>query len=226
MARKAAETKTQTLKKLRIAGDLRSKILFRELLPGTRLREAELAEQYGTGRPLIREVLQLLDLEGLIEHEAWRGAQVTQLTETQLSDIFELVSLLFGLSVRKATQRADETQLAQIKEHVFRLKSLAECGANLESYYVERQAAHESIAMAAGAHDGGIFQRSPAFRVSHQFTFDGIKTREKRVASSSRWESLYEFMATRDALGAEHQACMMILSHRSTAIAALHALQQ
>src|SRR5947208_165073 len=57
-----------------------------ELAPGSRLREAELAERFQISRTPVREALGRLEAQGLVAHEPHRGASVAQLDYGQVSE--------------------------------------------------------------------------------------------------------------------------------------------
>ena len=68
--------------------DLREQILLLDLPPGTRLREEHLAERYGVSRTPIRQVLDRLEFEGLVELGNGAGARVSSLDPKALRDIW------------------------------------------------------------------------------------------------------------------------------------------
>ncbi|MGQ3213459.1 MAG: GntR family transcriptional regulator [Shinella sp.] len=51
---------------LRVTGEIRQKILSGEFAPGLRIRQEELAAQFGTSRVPVREALKQLESEGLV----------------------------------------------------------------------------------------------------------------------------------------------------------------
>ncbi len=66
----------QSTTKSQILDHLRNLIISAELLPGRRLSENELAQELGTSRTPVREALQFLQREGLIEVRPQRGSYV------------------------------------------------------------------------------------------------------------------------------------------------------
>ncbi len=66
---------------------LRAEILHGELMPGERLRVAELHDRFALGLTPIREALMRLSIEGLVEAETHRGARVTDISLTALADL-------------------------------------------------------------------------------------------------------------------------------------------
>lgn len=86
---------------------LRARIASQDVAPGAKLRENELAAEFGVPRTRVREAFQALEQLGLIERIPNRGAVVTRLDSSQLRHIYDLREVLEGLCVRLATQNVD-----------------------------------------------------------------------------------------------------------------------
>lgn len=84
------------IKKMIINGDLR---------PGDDLRERELAETLGVSRVPVREALPMLERAGLAQLSPRRSARVTEITESDVTDQFQLRSSLEPLAARLAAER-------------------------------------------------------------------------------------------------------------------------
>ena len=69
-------------------------ILQGTLTPGQRLRDTELARQLGVSRTPIREALLRLEREGFISAQLHQGFSVKPLSESEIRDVYPLVSLL------------------------------------------------------------------------------------------------------------------------------------
>lgn len=80
-----------------IHADLREQIILLDLPPGSRLREEELAEHFGVSRTPIRQVLDRLEFEGLVEQGEGRGARVSSLDPKQLRDIWAMRLRIAGM---------------------------------------------------------------------------------------------------------------------------------
>ncbi|GAA1584950.1 GntR family transcriptional regulator [Actinomadura kijaniata] len=85
--------------------ELRRMILSGDAAAGSRLGEAELAEALGLSRTPVREALQRLDADGLVEVLPHRGARVVRWTTTDLAEIFELRGLLEPYAAARAARR-------------------------------------------------------------------------------------------------------------------------
>jgi DNA-binding GntR family transcriptional regulator len=73
-----------------LADSLRTRILDGELPPGTQLREASLASEYGVARQSVRAALQSLSQAGLLVHHPNRGVFVPELDQADVADLFVL----------------------------------------------------------------------------------------------------------------------------------------
>lgn len=67
---------------------LRAEILHGDLMPGERLRVADLRARYGVGLTPAREALMQLASEGLVINESNRGARVREISLTEMHDLF------------------------------------------------------------------------------------------------------------------------------------------
>ena len=108
---------------LRAEDRLREAIVTGRLQPNERLIESDLARSLGVSRTLIRTALARLEQEGLVEHERHRGARVRLVGHSEAVEILEARSVLEGLAVRFAAQRAtpqDIDELEQIVEEMRR----------------------------------------------------------------------------------------------------------
>ncbi|WP_409929250.1 GntR family transcriptional regulator [Bordetella genomosp. 13] len=84
----------------------------RAFLPGQRLVEAELAEQFGVGRNSVREALQKLAADGIVELNRHRGAAIRTLTLADAQDVLEIAEYMTGLLAARAARRAKTSEHA------------------------------------------------------------------------------------------------------------------
>ena len=99
---------------MKISDTLREKIEEQiatgTLAPGSSLDEATLVEQYSVSRTPVREALIQLAAEGLIEIRPRRGAVVTSIGPTRLSEMFEVMAELEAMCARLAARRMTEAE--------------------------------------------------------------------------------------------------------------------
>ncbi|MDI1266966.1 MAG: GntR family transcriptional regulator [bacterium] len=98
----------------RVIEELRQAILSRKLMPGERLVEGRLADEFGVSRNPVREAIRVLASEGLIEVTARRGASVISMSDEEARETIEVRALLEGQNARLAARRRDEDVLKRI----------------------------------------------------------------------------------------------------------------
>jgi DNA-binding GntR family transcriptional regulator len=98
-----------------VAEQLRQRIFRRELEPGSWIDELKLAQQYGISRTPLREALKVLAAEGLVTMKVRRGAYVTEVSETDLRDVYHLLSLLESDAAGVAAQRITDDQIHELQ---------------------------------------------------------------------------------------------------------------
>ncbi|WP_328306211.1 GntR family transcriptional regulator [Actinomycetospora sp. NBC_00405] len=94
---------------------IRDDITDGSLLPGHWVREGTLAEQLGVSRTPVREALNALAAEGLVEIVRHRGARVASWTVRDVDEVYSLRALLEGEGARLAVSRATGAVLQEIR---------------------------------------------------------------------------------------------------------------
>lgn len=85
-----------------------------ELKPGTRIREVDLAEQFGISRTPIRDAILKLESEGLLIHEARKGAVIKSLSHREIIELYAMREVLEGTAARYAAQHASVAELDEL----------------------------------------------------------------------------------------------------------------
>jgi len=84
---------------------LRRCITDREISPGSKLIEEDLAREFGVSRSVIRGVLSDLEAQGLVEKKPHKGTVVCKIDLNSVFEILEIREVLEGLSARLASQK-------------------------------------------------------------------------------------------------------------------------
>jgi DNA-binding GntR family transcriptional regulator len=87
--------------------------------PGDRLVESDLAERFGVSRTPIREALQRLETQSLLERDG-RSLIVASLTHNQMSELYAVRRALEGLAARLAARHATEEEIKVLYDMVER----------------------------------------------------------------------------------------------------------
>lgn len=103
---------------------LRVSILRGEIAPNTKLVELTLAEQTGTSQGTIRDALQRLERDGLVERREHRGTYVTELPTDEMQEVFAIRGMIEAFAVRRAIRFATAADLQRL-EHLHGAMSLA-----------------------------------------------------------------------------------------------------
>lgn len=85
------------------------------LRPGQRIRSNEVAERYGVSATPLREALQRLAGESLIDLDPRLGATVAPMSERDVRDIYEMLQLLDGIALELSIERGDVSWLADVE---------------------------------------------------------------------------------------------------------------
>ena len=102
---------TDGLMRHQIFAKIRSDILSCDLRPGEEIREGELAARFGVSKSPIRDALQKLEFEGLIEIEPRRGHRVTPISISDAKDMLGLREILEAGALRSVASNASEAVL-------------------------------------------------------------------------------------------------------------------
>jgi DNA-binding GntR family transcriptional regulator len=101
-----------------IAERLRAAILANEFKPGDWLRQEQLAQQFGVSQTPVREALQDLVGEGVVERVPYRGIRVIEFTLTDLRDLYACRAFMEGIAARYAAQHITPKEIAALKRLV------------------------------------------------------------------------------------------------------------
>jgi DNA-binding GntR family transcriptional regulator len=95
---------------------LQTAIVTGDLKPGEKLREAELAKQFGTSRGPLRDALRRLESRRLVTNTPNAGARVVSLSEKQLVELYEVREALEGLTCRLAATNMTDAEIDELSD--------------------------------------------------------------------------------------------------------------
>ena len=99
----------------RVYRALRDALVAGELAPGARLRDQELAARLGVSRTPVREALQRLEDEGLVETEPRALTRVAPLDAVAAREAFPVVAALHALAARSGVARLNPADIAAMR---------------------------------------------------------------------------------------------------------------
>jgi DNA-binding GntR family transcriptional regulator len=129
---------------------LRAAIVDGVLQGGQRLREDELAAEYGVSRTPVREALRLLTAEGYLESVRYTGARVRAYDATEVAAALQARTLLEGLAARRAAERAWPHYILRMEDSCDRYEALRDASrGNLREVLKEDNLFHDIVLEAA-----------------------------------------------------------------------------
>lgn len=183
-----------------VAEQLRQRIFGRQLEPGAWIDELKLCAEMGISRTPLREALKVLAVEGLVTMKVRRGAYVTEMSERDVREAYQLLALLESDAAARVAESASEAELAEL------------------------QALHEQLEREAGQRDA-FFASNERFHlrlleIEANRWRQQIVTDLRRVMKLNRHHSLFKQGRLAESL-AEHRAVMAALLARQPNQAAL-----
>lgn len=108
----------------RVYQSLQDAIVSGELAPGQRLRDQDLAARLGVSRTPVREALQRLEDEGLVETSPRASTRVAPLEARAACEAFPVVAALHALAARHAVVHLTQEEIAAMRAANNRLAAL------------------------------------------------------------------------------------------------------
>jgi DNA-binding GntR family transcriptional regulator len=140
-----------------------------DMPPGCRLVEAELVERTGASRSAVRQTIDLLAAEGLVERIQNKGARVRVVSTEEAIAITECRMPLEGFLARKAAEHITDPEVDRLQAHMVAMTAAVDAGDVLkysdliqQLHGMVRDAARHPVA-------AGLVGRLQAQLVRHQF---------------------------------------------------------
>ncbi|MEM3112502.1 MAG: GntR family transcriptional regulator [Candidatus Anstonellales archaeon] len=109
--------------KNKIAENLKKAIAKGTFKPGERLIEARICDRYKVGRSVVREALRSLEHDGFVKIIPNSGAIVTELSQKDIEQIYDLMGTLEGLAMRVATPILNPKEIAKIEKIIKKMEA-------------------------------------------------------------------------------------------------------
>ena len=181
-----------------VAERMRARIFLRELEPGAWIDEMKLCAELGISRTPLREALKVLAAEGLVTMKVRRGAYVTEMSSTDVAQVYHLLGLLESDAAAQVAAHGDDAARRHLADLHQRLEQEVR---QREDFFATNEAFHQALLEAAGN------------RWAVQ-----IVTELRRVMRLNRHHSLFKRGRLSDSL-AEHRAVMQAIEARNPELA-------
>lgn len=133
----------------RVYLNLRERIVEMELLPGTRIVEKDLAEEFGTSRTPVHEAVQRLAEEGLIDVQARVGTFVSRIPLNTLEEAMLVRGALEVAIIEKAAERMTPEGIHKLNVVLERQAQCVREG-NRRGFFRTDEAFHATLAELSG----------------------------------------------------------------------------
>ncbi|NUP62646.1 MAG: GntR family transcriptional regulator [Nonomuraea sp.] len=128
---------------------LRRKILNDELPAGTRLVEANIADEYGVSRATVRQALRDLQIEGLVDISPRRYSMVTRMSPEDIQDICYARCVLETAAAQEALNRLPDVFFGRLEKVIEEMAGAAAAGDMHELVDIDTRF-HREIVQASG----------------------------------------------------------------------------
>ena len=115
-----------------LAAYFRHEIISGRLAPGEKIVEVKYAKLLKLSQTSVREAINILMAEGFVQKGSGRTAQVTRLTDEDVTHSYELRAVLEGYCARVVAQK--KADLSELEQTLSDMRSAVECH-NLNAFY-------------------------------------------------------------------------------------------
>ena len=105
---------------------LKDAIIEQKIEPNRRLRERDIAKQFGISTTPVREAFLKLEGEGYLYIDAHRGVTVKPLSHSELIELYQVIKALDILAAGLASKNIDNRFLDELQKIFAKMKGLAE----------------------------------------------------------------------------------------------------
>lgn len=109
-------------------------ILDRQILPGEKILEEELAKKIGVSRTPIRECLCRLENEGIVEVIPRRGAFLRKYSKKKVAEVFDIREVLEGLVARLVAGKQQLELYTKVRQVLDRVYLFSDQGESLTEF--------------------------------------------------------------------------------------------
>jgi DNA-binding GntR family transcriptional regulator len=143
---------------------LRDAIVSGEMKPGQPLIESELASQLGVSRAPLREAIQTLKAEGLVEINAYRSSVVKTLSRRDIEELYSLRSVLESFAIQRIIECDEPDAVALLRKCFDDMLNAAQAGDLKTVNSIDRQF-HNLLIELSGHHLLGMTWNGVSMRV-------------------------------------------------------------
>jgi DNA-binding GntR family transcriptional regulator len=124
-----------------------------QFVPGQRLVEVDLAARFGVGRNSVREALQRLAAEGIVEILRHKGAAIRALSRQETMDVLDVAERMTGLLARSAARAVAAGQPRQAVARALDLLRAADREQDADAFARARRSFYRALLETGGSRE-------------------------------------------------------------------------
>jgi DNA-binding GntR family transcriptional regulator len=183
----------------RVETELRQLILTLELEPGLAISEASLMKDHGWGRTPLREAIQRLAEQSLLQIVPRQGIVVTALSVFDFAEMMDAMCMVIGPAAALACERLKNEELDQLSELVDASESAAQNGDFIKVSQLDFEF-HRVLADATGNRHLSRYLLH-LHQMATRFNFAGWQRDRHAAPSIDEHRQIVEIMRQRDVTG-------------------------
>lgn len=163
-------------KKNQVVLAIKEAILSGAIKPGDQIVESRIAQQLGSGIPLVREALIELEHQGFVQKTPYKGTIVTKLGPREIREIFQLRVELEAIAVEWAKDNVTPADIKELQKLITRMEQAA-AELDLDQFYQSDLEFHRKLwSLSENSYLTDVLERI----VVPLFAFFVMKTRRER----------------------------------------------
>lgn len=175
---------------------IRRDILEGKLGSGTRIKQDELTAKLGVSRTPVREAIQRLEAEGLVQFVGRGLAMVSGITPRKIEEIFELRALLEGYAAQQAAEKVDPRTIRELYSLIKEMDD-QHAEKNVERLVLKNEEFHRTICSLAG-NETLVSVLEPIWRDIRRLRFNYLATPMGHQQSAREHKMLLQALERRD----------------------------
>lgn len=213
-----APIKTFASKKDAVYDSIRTAIFAGGFQPGERLVIDALARELGVSAIPVREALQLLQADGLVDIKPHAGATVTEIQPDTVYEVFKLLEATEVISSRAACERMSDEDLKELEQLIKAMDGLTR---DPELWSAENVRLHQFICERSGTRLAGevMLKTLDQWNRIRYYYLDSVFSSRVERAQKQHW-AILKALKKRDAEKVEK----VIQKHNQTALSDYQAL--
>jgi DNA-binding GntR family transcriptional regulator len=186
-------------KKNQVVTAIKDAIISGSIKPGDQIVESRIAQQLGSGIPLVREALIELEHQGFVQKTPYKGTTATKLGPQEIKEIFQLRVELEALAMEWAKANVTAADVKDLRKLISRMEqSAAELDLD-EFYRIDLELHRKLWELSGNSYLTDVLERM----VVPLFAFFVMKTRREKesyIRSAAMHGELVEALAEKSAV--------------------------